>query len=94
MVAAGSSGQVLVDFVVEGDGTAGEVSTTETSDPEFAKAAVAAIQQWKFTPGQIGGQPVGTRLQIPVIFGISEDSGGTVPGFYVARTRPAPTSWF
>jgi RNA polymerase sigma factor (sigma-70 family) len=34
-------------------------------------AAVAAVSQWKFAPGQKGGRPVGTHMQVPIVFALS-----------------------
>ena len=72
---AGSQGQAVVEFVVAADGTVTGAKAVNSTDPEFAEAAVAAVQQWQFKPGQLAGQPVGTRLQVPIVFSIVNDSG-------------------
>lgn len=69
---AGISGEVVVEFVVDRDGAVTNAFALRSSRPEFEAAAVAAVSSWKFRPGQKGGQDVDTRLQIPIVFTLSE----------------------
>jgi TonB family protein len=72
---AGSQGQAVIEFTVGPDGTVTDAHPVHSTDPAFADAATAAVQQWQFKPGQLAGQPVGTRLQVPIVFQIVNDSG-------------------
>jgi len=75
MKQAGNEGQVVVEFVVGPDGTATDVRAISSSNPAFADAAVAAVQQWTFKPGQLGGQPVGAIMHAPMAFRLQDDDG-------------------
>jgi RNA polymerase sigma factor (sigma-70 family) len=75
MKLTGSEGQAIIGLIVGPDGTTTDVKAINSSDPAFADPAVTAVQQWKFTPGQLGGQPVGVKLQVPIKFLIQDTSG-------------------
>jgi RNA polymerase sigma factor (sigma-70 family) len=81
---AGAAGEALVDFVVGSDGAVYNAFAATSTDKEFAEAAVKAVSQWTFKPGQVGGQNVYTHMQVPIVFTLSSDP------------PPAPTSdtWF
>jgi protein TonB len=55
-------GQVLVQIVVDADGRVGKARIIESLDPDLDEQALAAIRQWLFRPGSMGGRevPVGT----------------------------------
>ncbi len=63
-------GTVMLDCVVQPDGTVGDVSVTRSTDNEFSDAAVAAAWQYRFTPGTKGGQPVAVRIPLEIVFTI------------------------
>jgi TonB family protein len=67
----GVEGQVLIDFLVLPDGAVTSAHAVENSQPEFAAAAVAAVSQWTFKPGLLGGRAVTTRMRIPIKFSLS-----------------------
>jgi protein TonB len=73
--AAGSSGESVIEFMLRPDGSTADVHPVSSSDPDFAAAAAAAVQQWKFQPGRKGGQPVGVLMQVPIIFTLGNDDG-------------------
>jgi TonB family protein len=62
----------MVDFLVLPDGTVKSVQALDNSQPEFAAAAVAAVSQWTFKPGRLGGQPVTTKMRVPIDFSLSQ----------------------
>ena len=68
---AGISGRVLVDVVVDANGNVQSAHAAESTQGEFEAGAIAAVSQWKFTPGQVKGQPVMVNLHIPVNFVLS-----------------------
>jgi RNA polymerase sigma factor (sigma-70 family) len=65
---AGSSGQVLVDFVVGTDGSVLNAHAVSSTDKAFEPVAVTAVSQWIFQPGQKGGDVVNTHMQVPIVF--------------------------
>jgi protein TonB len=81
---AGTAGEVLVDFVVGSDGTVYNAYAARSSDRAFEGAAVTAVSQWTFKPGQVGGQNVYTHMQVPIVFTISADP----------PAPPTPDTWF
>ena len=66
-------GRALVFFVVSEDGIVRDAQFAEATHPEFGDAAVAAVIQWRFRPGRIGGQPVSTVLRVPIVFSITSN---------------------
>jgi RNA polymerase sigma factor (sigma-70 family) len=74
----------LANFEVAGDGVA-SLNGGPAADAAqlLAAAAVEAVTQWKFDPGQKGGRVVNTRLQVPIMFtlanGKSQPAGGAKP---------------
>jgi TonB family protein len=77
---AGVKGEVVVDFIVDFKGDVHDPYALRSSRPEFEAAAVEAVGQWKFAPGQKDGKTVNTRVQVPIVFTMSSGSD------------PAPTS--
>ena len=61
----------LAPFTVAADA----VATINRPDADGAKqieaAAVAAVSKWKFEPGQKEGRRVGTHMQVPIVFTLS-----------------------
>jgi len=64
-------GHVLVEFVVEANGTGFEPRVVRATSPEFGEAALAAVTRWKFNPAVKRGLPVRTRMQVPIAFNLS-----------------------
>ena len=85
--AAGVAGEVVVDFIVSSDGEAKNAFAVKSSQREFEAAAVAAVSQWKFAPGQKGGRLVNTRMQVPIVFSPAKGEGE--PGGIVVKSDAA-----
>lgn len=72
---AGIEGQVIVEFVVEKDGTLSNVSTraTHKSCPEMDAEAIRVIKKTsgKWKPGYRDSEPVRSKYRLPVRFDIS-----------------------
>jgi TonB family protein len=85
MRAAGISGEVVVDFVVDNNGDVQKAFALRSSQREFEAAAVEAVSKWKFKPGQKGGSEVATRMQVPIVFTIP----GTEAKAATSETKPA-----
>lgn len=71
---AGLTGEAVIEFIVQPDGEVGEARALKSTRKSFEESALAAVQQWKFEPGQKGGAAVGVRLQVPIVFNISNDA--------------------
>lgn len=72
MLATRLRGEVLVEFVVDKDGSVKEPKIARSSNPGFNEAAIDAILGWKFEPGRKGGLPVATRMQQPFTFDVTD----------------------
>lgn len=80
---AGKTGKATVEFTVNRDGTVRDPKSIETTHPDFATAAVAAVGRWEFAPGQRDQMPVNVRMRVPIVFTINPD-----------RTPIQPHDWF
>lgn len=65
---AGVEGTVLVTFIVDEDGRVMAPEIASSDHPALNRAALDAVIPSRFTPGQIGGQPVKVRYTVPVSF--------------------------
>jgi TonB family protein len=63
---AGVDGTVHVAFVVGTDGQPAEVRVLSTPDSSFSVPSAQAISLLRFTPAQVGGQPVAVRVEQPI----------------------------
>jgi len=70
---AGIAGEVVVDFIVDVNGTVQNAFAAKSSQREFEAAAVQAVSKWKFKPGRRGGRNVNTHMQVPIVFTLNED---------------------
>lgn len=69
----GVTGEVWVRFLVDPRGAVSEVSVVKSTHRDFEAPATAAVGRWRFTPGRRSGQPVWTRMEIPIVFSIDND---------------------
>jgi protein TonB len=62
-------GRVTVQFVVEKDGSIGEVKVVRGKDPDLDKEAVRVVKSMpKFVPGKMNGQAVRVWFTLPINF--------------------------
>jgi TonB family protein len=61
-------GRVVMDVVVQDDGTVGDVKVTESLDAGLDAEAVKAVKQWLFKPRTRNGKPVPVRVAIEMTF--------------------------
>jgi TonB family protein len=50
MQSARITGNVVLDAIIHADGTIGEVTALQSSNPAFTKSAIDAVKQWKYAP--------------------------------------------
>lgn len=70
---AGVTGQAIVSFVVNADGEIQDVQGVSSTHPEFEASAIDAVKKWKFTAAQKAGLAVGVRMQVPIVFSLSQE---------------------
>lgn len=76
----GIQGRVIVQFIVEKDGSLSEVKAIRSPHESLAKEAVRVIQTMpKWTPAMQGNKPVRSRFNLPVVFKLSADDGQSSP---------------
>jgi len=63
-----SPGQVYIIFIVNEQGRVEQAKTEKASHPVLARAALEAVRQWRFEPGQRKGEAVSFRMRVPVTF--------------------------
>ena len=66
--AKGIEGPVLLEAVISTDGTILSLKIVNTADPDLARAATTAVQQWHYQPTLLNGQPVEVLTTITVDF--------------------------
>ncbi|HTL68731.1 MAG TPA: TonB family protein [Lacunisphaera sp.] len=77
-------GQCLVECLVSPAGRVVDTKVLSATDPAFGPAAVEALRQWEFQPGERDGQPIAMKVQIPFDFTFSrEEILNTVAGYNV-----------
>lgn len=63
-------GKVVLDAVVEKDGSVTDVRIVESPHPMLDEAAIAAVQQWRYKPILIDGAPARVRVRVTTTFGL------------------------
>ena len=64
-------GSVLLEAVVQADGTPREIRVIRSLDPlGLDREAILAVEQWRFTPGRLNGRPVDVLVAIALDFNI------------------------
>jgi protein TonB len=71
--AKGIEGKVELVFVVQTDGSVSDIEATDSFPGKiFVQAALRAVRQWRFKPGTKDGQPVATRVRLPLRFQLED----------------------
>ena len=94
----GAVARVLVEADITPDGTVAAARLVEVKTPksryadDFAKATLASVQQWRFIPEQVAGQPIAGTVRLPTTFCLSgrkcfpmEDAEQPVDGEAIAQ---------
>ncbi len=62
------AGIVVIQAIVNTDGSVGPAAVVRHSDPGFDEAALTAVRQWRYEPATLHGKPVRVYLPIFVSF--------------------------
>jgi protein TonB len=62
------NGEVIIEFIVEKDGTVQTTKIVRQTKEAFGLAAQACVRKWTFKPGLKAGVPVRCLMQIPITF--------------------------
>ena len=66
-----SRGSVLLEVVVQRDGTPRDIRVFQSLDPKgLDLEAVRAVERWRFSPGRVKGVPVDVLVTIALDFSI------------------------
>ncbi len=69
----GIEGRVIVQFVVQKDGSIGQVKIAKSVDPDLDKEAMRVVKKLpKFVPGKMNGQAVNVWYTLPVRFKLAQ----------------------
>jgi protein TonB len=64
-------GTVKLQAIVRKDGTV-TVQNVVEGDPALSPAAIEAVRQWRYEPGQLNGQPIELQTTIDVVFSLTQ----------------------
>lgn len=71
---ANKEGEVILEFTVTAKGEVTDVQVVGSNDSQFSAAAVEAVREWNFRPGQREGHSVACRMQnFPIVFTLGRD---------------------
>lgn len=68
---AGIAGSVLLECIVQPDGTVAAVQVRRPLDPGLDTQAVRALEQWRFRPGQRDGKAVPVMVEVEMSFSLA-----------------------
>jgi protein TonB len=69
----GHQGRVVLSVWVSADGHADRLAVLQSSGyPSLDRAAVQAVEGWRFQPARRGGHDTGSMLYVPVVFRLDE----------------------
>ena len=63
-------GTVVVECVVQADGTIGDVKVLKSLDAGLDEEAIKAVKQWRFEPGTKDGKPVPVLVTLEMTFSL------------------------
>ena len=88
-------GLVVMECVVELDGTVGAVRVTRSLDQAFGldNEAVRTVKQWRFRPGTKDGAPVRVVVMVEMSFTLGDRANVSAPNPAVNPGTTAPIAW-
>ena len=67
----GVQGRVIVQFIIEKDGSISDVKISRSVDPSLDREALRVVKAMpKWNPGKVNGIPVRVKNEVPVVFGL------------------------
>jgi RNA polymerase sigma factor (sigma-70 family) len=90
--AAGVSGTVHVDFIVDQAGKVRNSFVAKSTSREFEAAALEAVKQWDFNAAVKNGRPIITHMTVPIVFDPARGEG--VPAEPEKPAETPPAKWF
>ena len=67
----GIQGRVIVQFIIEKDGSISDVKISRSVDPSLDREALRVVKAMpKWNPGKVNGIPVRVKNEVPVVFGL------------------------
>jgi TonB family protein len=64
-------GTVRLTLVVSSDGVPRDIAVSQTLTPDFDKAAIDAVKEWKFTPAIKDGKPIAVQIALEIEFNLT-----------------------
>ena len=64
----GVSGMVVVNVVIEADGSVADVEVRKSTNSEFDAPAVEAVKNWRFKPAKKDGTAIRSKVALPLKF--------------------------
>ncbi|WP_404424158.1 energy transducer TonB [Nibricoccus sp. IMCC34717] len=64
----GTSGIVAVSIVIDEEGNVIKATVAKSTNPEFDKPAMDAVEKWKFKPAKKEGNAVKVKVTVPLRF--------------------------
>lgn len=73
MMKAALSGDVILTFIIDEDGTVQSAVVDNAKPKEFGASAKATVERWEFRPGYLKGMTVKTRMRCLVEYRAIEE---------------------
>lgn len=68
-------GEVVLDLVVDAQGRVEDVWSVESTNPWLERAAITAVEQWRFAPARLAGGAVPAYVRQLMVFKVPGDFG-------------------
>jgi protein TonB len=66
------SGVVAITIVIDEKGAVVSTAVSKSSNAEFEKPAIEAVEKWKFKPAKKDGNPVKVKVTLPIRFNVED----------------------
>jgi protein TonB len=73
LLKSGTGGRVLISCVVDETGKVVSATVKQSAHPELDKAAIAAVNKWKFKPANKAGRSVTAKCVVPFNFEVKKN---------------------
>lgn len=70
----GTEGRVRMETMIRADGAVEVIRVVRSLGAVMDRAAIEAVEKWRFEPGTIDGRPVDMRLRVDVVFSLEQPS--------------------